>query len=339
MIDTTLPLTDIHRHLDGNIRPQTILELGRQYNISLPAQSLETLIPHVQVIANEPDLVSFLTKLDWGVKVLASLDACRRVAFENIEDAARNGLHYVELRFSPGYMAMAHQLPVAGVVEAVIDGVREGCRTFGVQAKLIGIMSRTFGEAACQQELEAFLAHRDQITALDLAGDELGFPGSLFLSHFNRARDAGWHITVHAGEAAGPESIWQAIRELGAERIGHGVKAIEDRALMDFLAEQQIGIESCLTSNIQTSTVADLAAHPLKTFLEHGIRASINTDDPGVQEWISFTNIPLPRQLLGYPASKSARHRLMVWKWLSSAQRKNAHCEKKSPRSNKNGWC
>ena len=259
MIDTTLPLTDIHRHLDGNIRPQTILELGRQYNISLPAQSLETLIPHVQVIANEPDLVSFLTKLDWGVKVLASLDACRRVAFENIEDAARNGLHYVELRFSPGYMAMAHQLPVAGVVEAVIDGVREGCRTFGVQAKLIGIMSRTFGEAACQQELEAFLAHRDQITALDLAGDELGFPGSLFLSHFNRAR------------------------ELGAERIGHGVKAIEDRALMDFLAEQQIGIESCLTSNIQTSTVADLAAHPLKTFLEHGIRASINTDDPGVQ--------------------------------------------------------
>ena len=175
------------------------------------------------------------------------------MAFENIEDAARNGLHYVELRFSPGYMAMAHQLPVAGVVEAVIDGVREGCRTFGVQAKLIGIMSRTFGEAACQQELEAFLAHRDQITALDLAGDELGFPGSLFLSHFNRAR------------------------------IGHGVKAIEDRALMDFLAEQQIGIESCLTSNIQTSTVADLAAHPLKTFLEHGIRASINTDDPGVQ--------------------------------------------------------
>lgn len=328
MIDTTLPLTDIHRHLDGNIRPQTILELGRQYNISLPAQSLETLIPHVQVIANEPDLVSFLTKLDWGVKVLASLDACRRVAFENIEDAARNGLHYVELRFSPGYMAMAHQLPVAGVVEAVIDGVREGCRTFGVQAKLIGIMSRTFGEAACQQELEAFLAHRDQITALDLAGDELGFPGSLFLSHFNRARDAGWHITVHAGEAAGPESIWQAIRELGAERIGHGVKAIEDRALMDFLAEQQIGIESCLTSNIQTSTVAELAAHPLKTFLEHGIRASINTDDPGVQEWISFTNIPLPRQLLGYPVSKSARHRLMVWKWLSSAQRKTRTARK-----------
>lgn len=283
MIDTSLPLTDVHRHLDGNIRAQTILDLGRQFNLPLPAQTLETLIPHVQVTSTEPDLVSFLSKLDWGVKVLGSLDACRRVAFENIEDAARNGLHYVELRFSPGYMAMAHQLPVAGVVEAVIAGVREGCKTYGVEARLIGIMSRTFGEAACLQELDALLAHRDHITALDLAGDELGFPGSLFLSHFNQARDAGWRITVHAGEAAGPESIWQAIKELGAERIGHGVKAVEDRALMDYLAEHRIGIESCLTSNIQTSTVASLANHPLKTFLEHGVIASLNTDDPAVQ--------------------------------------------------------
>ncbi|XTZ36656.1 adenosine deaminase [Salmonella enterica] len=283
MIDPNLPLTDIHRHLDGNIRAQTILDLGRQFAIPLPAQTLEALRPHVQVTSSEPDLVSFLSKLDWGVKVLGSLEACRRVAYENMQDAANNGLHYVELRFSPGYMAMAHNLPIAGVVEAVIAGVQAGGRDFGVQARLIGIMSRTFGEAACLQELEALLAHRDDITALDLAGDELGFPGSLFLSHFNRARDAGWQITVHAGEAAGPQSIWQAIRELGAVRIGHGVKAIEDPELMDFLAEQRIGIESCLTSNIQTSTVASLAQHPLKTFLEHGILATINSDDPAVQ--------------------------------------------------------
>lgn len=283
MIDTNLPLTDVHRHLDGNIRAQTILDLGRQFNLSLPASTLETLLPHVQVTSNEPDLVSFLSKLDWGVKVLASLEACRRVAYENVEDAARNGLHYVELRFSPRYMAMTHQLPVDGVVEAVIAGVKEGCKAFNVEARLIGIMSRTFGEAACEEELNALLAHRDGITALDLAGDELGFPGTLFLDHFTRARDAGWRITVHAGEAAGPESIWQAIRELGAERIGHGVKAVEDPALMDFLAEKRIGIESCLTSNIQTSTVASLAQHPLKTFLEHGVLASLNTDDPAVQ--------------------------------------------------------
>ena len=215
--------------------------------------------------------------------VLGDLDACRRVAYENVEDAANAGLHYAELRFSPYYMAMKHQLPVAGVVEAVIDGIRSGCRDRDIDIRLIGIMSRTFGEAACLQELEGLLAHRDGITALDLAGDELGFPGSLFLNHFNRARDAGLRITVHAGEAAGPESIWQAIRELGAERIGHGVKAVEDPALMEFLAEHGIGIESCLTSNIQTSTVPSLAQHPLATFLRHGVLASINTDDPAVQ--------------------------------------------------------
>ncbi len=169
MIDSSLPLTDIHRHLDGNIRAQTILDLGREFNIALPATTLDTLRPHVQVTSLEPDLVSFLAKLDWGVKVLASLEACRRVAYENVEDAARNGLHYVELRFSPRYMAMTHRLPVDGVVEAVIAGVQEGCRDFQVDARLIGILSRTFGEAACQEELAALLAHREGITALDLA--------------------------------------------------------------------------------------------------------------------------------------------------------------------------
>lgn len=124
MIDTRLPLTDIHRHLDGNIRPQTILELGRQFNLELPAEELEALRPHVQITDTAPDLVSFLQKLDWGVAVLGSLDACRRVAYENVEDALRAGIDYAELRFSPYYMAMKHQLPVQGVVEAVIDGVR-----------------------------------------------------------------------------------------------------------------------------------------------------------------------------------------------------------------------
>ncbi len=175
MITKTLPLTDIHRHLDGNIRIQTILELGQQYNLDLPAYDIESLRPHVQVMDNQPDLLSFLSKLDWGVKVLASLDACKRIAFENMQDAAHQGLDYVELRFSPGYMGMTHQLPLEGVVEAVIAGVKEGSQAYGVKANLIGIMSRTFGQEACEIELNALLAHKNDIKALDLAGDELGF--------------------------------------------------------------------------------------------------------------------------------------------------------------------
>lgn len=323
MIDTRLPLTDIHRHLDGNIRAQTILDLGRQFNLTLPADELEALRPHVQVMETAPDLVSFLQKLDWGVKVLGDLHACRRVAKENVEDAAKAGLHYTELRFSPFYMAMSHKLPIAGVVEAVIEGIREGQKNHDIDVRLIGILSRTFGEDACVQELEGLLAHRDGITALDLAGDELGFPGSLFLSHFNRARDAGWRITVHAGEAAGPESIWQAIRELGAERIGHGVKAAQDPELMDFLAKHQIGIESCLTSNIQTSTVATLAQHPLATFLRHGVLASINTDDPAVQgiEIANEYNVAAPAAGLTQNEIRKAQENGLTMAFLTDAEK------------------
>ncbi|MGL4206127.1 MAG: adenosine deaminase [Aeromonadaceae bacterium] len=283
MIDRSLPLTDLHRHLDGNIRAQTILELGLQHGLALPATTLEQLRPHVQIVETEPSLLAFLNKLDWGVKVLADYEACRRVAYENAEDLKIAGIDYAELRFSPWYMAMNHNLDPQGVVEAVIDGVAAGCRDFGVKANLIGILSRTFGQEACQRELDACLAHADQLVAIDLAGDELGFPGPLFDSHFRRVRDAGLHITIHAGEAAGADSIWHAVRALGAERIGHGVKAIQDPVLMNYLAERGTGIESCLTSNIQTSTVSSYASHPLRHFLAHGILACLNSDDPAVE--------------------------------------------------------
>ncbi|KTG20068.1 adenosine deaminase [Pseudoalteromonas sp. XI10] len=283
MINNKLPLLDIHRHLDGNVRPQTILDLGRQFNLELPADNIEALIPHVQVIDPEPNLVAFLQKLDWGVKVLGDYDACRRIAIENVEDAIAQNLDYVELRFSPYYMAQSQGLHPQGVVEAVVDGVKSACHNAPIKANLIGIMSRTYGTKICQQELDALLAFKNDLVAVDLAGDEIGFPGELFVDHFKQVHDAYLAATIHAGEARGSESIWQAINELGATRIGHGVKAIEDAALMDYLRDKRIGIESCLTSNIQTSTVAELAKHPLKTFLDHGILASINTDDPAVE--------------------------------------------------------
>lgn len=283
MITKNLPLTDLHRHLDGNIRTQTILDLGTKFGVKLPANNIIDLTPYVQIVEAEPSLVAFLSKLDWGVAVLGDLDACRRVAYENVEDALNAQIDYAELRFSPYYMAMKHNLPVEGVVEAVVDGVKAGIRDFGIKANLIGIMSRTFGTEACQQELNAILSQRDNIVAVDLAGDELGQPGELFTSHFKQVRNSGLNITVHAGEAAGPESMWQAIQDLGATRIGHGVKAIQDPKLMDYLAEHKIGIESCLTSNIQTSTVESLQNHPLKQFLEHGVLACLNTDDPAVE--------------------------------------------------------
>ncbi|WP_434927635.1 adenosine deaminase [Shewanella sp. HL-SH8] len=282
MIDKSIPLVDLHRHLDGNVRVQTIWELGHKHGIVLPADSLETLAPFVQIQGKENSLVAFLKKLDWMVAVLADLDAVKRVAYENVVDAKVSGLDYAELRFSPYYMAMNHNLPIEAVVEAVIDGVAAGTKEHDVKINLIGIMSRSFGQEKCRLELEGLLAHKDKIVAIDLAGDELGFPGDLFTEHFKRVRDAGLQITAHAGEAAGPESMWQAIEVLGATRIGHGVNAIRDPKLMEYLAKHRIGIESCPTSNLHTSTIADYDSHPFMQFFNSDVLIGLNTDDPGV---------------------------------------------------------
>ncbi len=276
------PKIDLHRHLDGSLRLETILDLGRQHNLPLPAWDAEGLRPYVQVTEPQPGILSFFQKFEWMRRVLVDTEACRRVAYENVEDAKNEGLDYIELRFSPWFMAETHHLDPVGVVEAVCAGVAEGMGDFDLPVGLIGILSRTYGPEIAWKELGALLSQKDRLRALDLAGDEIHFPGELFVEHFRVAREAGWQVTAHAGEADGPRSMWQAIRELGARRIGHGIRAVEDPALMDTLASERIGIETNLTSNLQTSSVPDYASHPLKRFLEHGILTNLNTDDPGI---------------------------------------------------------
>ena len=281
-IDPSFPWIDLHRHLDGSVRLETILDLGRKHNLPLPAWDVEKMRPHVQITEPQPGVMAFIAKFKWMVGVLVDYAAVRRIAYENVEDAQKEGLDYVELRFSPWFMAEPHHLRPAGVVEAVVDGVQAGIRDTGMRVKLIGILSRTYGPEIAWKELEALLTQREQLVALDLAGDEANFQGELFNKHIRRGRDAGWNVTVHAGEAAGPHSVWHAVRQMGAARLGHAVHAAEDPSLLDYLAEQRIGIEANLTSNVQTSTVPDYPSHPLRRFLEHGILATINTDDPGI---------------------------------------------------------
>lgn len=288
MIHADLPLIDLHRHLDGSIRLETILDLGRKHKLALPSFDLEELRPHVQVTTPQPGVMAFIAKFKWMVGVLADYDACRRVAYENVLDAELEGIDYLELRFSPWFMAEPHQLDPAGVVSAVIEGIEDGRRQTSTKVNLIGIISRTYGAEIGMRELEALLTRKDAFVALDLAGDEANYPAEWFEEHFRRGREAGWQVTVHAGEAAGAESVWQAINLLGATRIGHAARIEEDPALMEYCLEHDIGIEANLTSNYQTSTVESLAVHPLKRWLDAGLLATINTDDPGI------SNIDLP---------------------------------------------
>jgi adenosine deaminase len=288
VLDPNLPLIDLHRHLDGAVRLETILDLGRQHNLALPAWDIEGLRPYVQVTGTAedggtmPGVMAFIGKFRWMTEILVDLDACRRIAYENVEDAYRGGLGYAELRFSPWFMAETHKLDPAGVAAAVVEGAATAADEYGIPIKLIGIISRTYGPETGWHELEALLTQRDRLVALDLAGDEASWPGELFVKHFQKARDVGWQITAHAGESAGPESIWQALRELGAQRIGHAVAAAEDPALLDYMAEHSIGIETSLTSNVQTRTVRDYASHPARLFMERGLLVTLNTDDPGI---------------------------------------------------------
>ena len=282
MIDRTLPLIDLHRHLDGSVRLATILDLARIHGVELPAHDVEGLRPHVQVMGAEPDVMSFIARFRWMREVMVDAAACGRMARESVEDARAEGLDYVELRFSPWFMAERHGLDPEAVVEAVLDGMSEGAAATGVRAGAIGTLSRTYGPEVASRELDALLRFRARFVAIDLAGDERLWPARHFAAHFRRVRDAGLGVTVHAGEADGPESVWQAIRDLGATRIGHGVRAAEDPRLLDHMLEHRIGIEANLTSNVQTSTVPDYAHHPMRRLLERGLLATINTDDPGI---------------------------------------------------------
>jgi len=325
MFNNQLPLVDLHRHLDGNIRPKTIWQLAQKNNIKLPEDNFEAFIPHVQISDSEADLMAFLKKLDWGVGVLKTLDDVVRIGFENVEDAYLANIDYAELRFSPYYIAMTHKLPIEGVVEAIIEGVNIGRKKFPTQVNLIGILSRTFGVEHCQNELNALLAFKDDLVAIDLAGDEYNFPGTLFESHFQQVNDAGLNVSVHAGEAAGPESVWHAIKTLGATRIGHGVACATDQGLMDYMRENQISIESCLTSNYQTGTIKDLAVHPLKTFLRNGLTVCLNTDDPAVENIELAGEFQVAKEVLGLNSDQiSQLQRNAVQMSFLSAQEKQA---------------
>jgi adenosine deaminase len=261
---------------------ETILDLGRKHDLPLPAWDVDNLRRFVQVIDTQPGVMAFIEKFEWAIGILVDYDACWRIACESVEDAFKEGIDYIELRFSPWFMAEPHGLDPYGVVEATTDGVIKAGRETGLKVNLIGILSRTYGPEQAWKELDALLSQKDKLVGIDLAGDEANFPGEIFVEHIQRARQAGLKVTVHAGESAGPESVWQALSGLNADRLGHAVRAVEDEILLDYLVENRIGIESNLTSNVQTSTVSEYAVHPLRVYLERGLLATINTDDPRI---------------------------------------------------------
>ncbi len=284
-----LPKAELHRHLPGSLRLQTVIDLADEHGFELPTRDPEQLRPYLQVMPNTPaDLGHILRTVSAFLRrCFVSRAAVARVAYEMVEDAARDGIVYLEARFSPEYMALDNPISPEDVLVAAAEGLAAAGARFGVQTGILIGMTREVGLASCERAARLALEHTDHVVGVDLSGDEARFPPRPFAPIFERLRaHGGLGITVHAGEASGPASVRDAIEVLGARRIGHGVRVVHDPAVVDLVRARGVTLETCPTSNVLTGAVPSLADHPLRFLLQQGVSATINTDDPG---WFDVT--------------------------------------------------
>ncbi len=276
-----MPKTDLHVHLDGSLRPQTILELAEEQGIELPGnpQTEEEFIKVAKIGANHESLADYPKAFDITLLVLQSEEALYRAAFELGEDAARENVRYIEVRYAP-VLHTRSGLSFPVIVEAVAEGLREAKRRYGIMSGQIICGIRHIEPEASVRLAELCVAFKHKgVVGFDLAGAEFGNPPKDYLEAFNLVRNNNVNLTIHAGEAFGPESIHQAIHICGAHRIGHGTRLREDGDLLNYINDHRIPLEVCLTSNIQTKAAESFASHPLPFYLSFGLRCTINTDN------------------------------------------------------------
>jgi len=273
-----LPKAELHLHLDGSLRPGTLFELSRTSGVELPVSDPEALgewmIPEVG-----GTLEDYLERFEQTLAVLQTRESLIRVSRELVEDAAADNVRYLEIRFCPA-LNTREGLSLDEVMQAAWEGVQEGEGATGVPARLIVCGLRNFDPDVSVELAELAVACRDRgVVGFDLAGGEAGHPAADHAEAFTVAARGGLGRTVHAGEAWGPDSVWQALVEGRAQRIGHGTRLGEDHRLSDTLRDHRIPVEVCLTSNLQTGAAPSYAEHPLRAFFDAGIPVSLNTDN------------------------------------------------------------
>lgn len=270
---TAVPRYELHCHLDGSVRPSTVADLARHRRIALsgPVEQLVT------APAGCGSLSRFLPYLDLPLRVLQTPEALRRVARELVEDWSADRVAHGEVRFAPQLHGEQGTTPDEAVA-AVVAGLADGRAATGVATGLLLCCMRHQAPQESLSVAETALRHKGDVVGLDLAGDEQYHPGSPHREAFELARAGGIARTVHAGEGAGPASVWEAIDVLGAQRIGHGVRCVGDSALRERLRRDRIALEMCPTSNVQTGAVTSLHAHPATALLDDGLPITISTD-------------------------------------------------------------
>jgi adenosine deaminase len=288
-----LPKVSLHDHLDGGLRPQTIIELAADSGHELPAEGADDLGRWFSEAADSGSLVPYLETFDQTIAVMQTAANLRRIAAEFVADLAADGVIYAEARWAPEQHLKAG-LTLAEAVEAVRDGLAEGmagCRARGQEIEVRQLLTAMRQSEPTLDVAELTLRYRNRdVAGFDLAGPENGYPPSRFLESFQLLRRHGAYYTIHAGETAGPESICESVQVCGANRIGHGVAIIEDiqhderggELLGDFAAyvlNRQIPLEMCPSSNVQTGAVASVQEHPIHRLDRLGFRVTVNPDN------------------------------------------------------------
>jgi len=278
-----LPKVELHRHLEGSLRLETMLDVAQKHGITIPADVLR-LSTLVQVQEEDKfTFQNFLAKFNTLRLFYRSPDVIHRITREAIEDAAKDNVKYMELRFTPVALSRAERFPLHDVIDWVMSSAKEASEEYDVTVRLIASVNRH--ETAELAEQVAWLAAdhvKDGLVALDLAGNEADFPSQPFYGIFKEAKQAGLHVTIHAGEWGPSYNVREAIEEVGAERIGHGVRVLEDESIVKLARERQTAFEVCITSNYQSGVFESLETHPLTQMLDAGLNVTINTDDPSI---------------------------------------------------------
>ena len=302
----TLPKVDLHRHLEGSLRLETMLEVANQHGITIPDDVLR-LSTLVQIQdADKFTFQNFLAKFNTLRLFYRSPDVIHRITREAVEDAAKDNIRYMELRFTPVALSRAERFPLQDVIDWVMTSAKDAAHKHDVIVRLIASVNRHESPDLAEQVAWIAAAYiEDGIVGLDLAGNEAEYPSSPFYGIFKEARQAGLHVTIHAGEWGPAANVKEAVEELGAERIGHGVRVLEDKDIVALVNERGTAFEVCVTSNYQSGVVNSLDTHPLMSMLQAGVNVTINTDDPSISRitlsheyYTACEDLRMPRDVL-----------------------------------------
>jgi adenosine deaminase len=272
-----LPKAELHVHLDGSLRPETMIDLARAAKVELPAWEPEALRSYM-LVSDARNLEDYLRRFDITVALLQTPEAIERVAYEMVEDGAKDNLRYLEVRYCP-HLSTHGGLTMEEVLAAQHRGFQRGKQDFGVRTAIINCSLRHYPPDRSVEIAELSVRCKSLgVVGFDLAGGEAGFPPGVHGVAFDIALAGNLGITVHAGEAYGPASVSEAIRRCHAMRIGHGTRLRENPALQDFVRDRRILIESNITSNIQTRVVGHASEHPVRGYYDAGLAVTLCTD-------------------------------------------------------------